>query len=135
MSRQNVEAFKRVVEANNGRDYEALLEQCAAEIEWHAVFGMMFGGKATVVRGHEAVLEHFRELDEGFAVRNVQCSEFRDLGERVLALGQVQAEGRESGVALHSPWAGVADFRHGKIVGFRDYLNRDEALEAAGLRE
>ena len=135
MSQQNVEAFKRVVEANNSRDYGALLEQCDPEIEWHAVFGMMFGGEATVVRGHEAVLEHFRELDEGFAVRKVQCSEFRDLGERVVAFGHVRAEGRESGVALDSPWAGVADFRRGKIVGFRDYLNRDEALEAVGLRE
>ena len=133
MSQENVETFKLVIEANNRRDYEAVLEECDPEIEWHAIFGMMFGGEATVVRGHEAVLEHFRELDEGFAVRNVQCSEFRDLGERVVALGHVRAEGRESRVALDSPWAGVADFRGGKVCGFRDYLDHDEALEAAGL--
>jgi ketosteroid isomerase-like protein len=135
MSQENVEAFKGVIEANNRRDYEAVLERCDPEVEWHAIFGMMFGGEATVVRGHEAALEHFRELDEGFAVRNVQCSEFRDLGERVVALGHVRAVGRESGVALDSPWAGVADFRGGKVVGFRDYLDHTEALEAAGLSE
>jgi ketosteroid isomerase-like protein len=135
MSQESMEAFKRVIEANNRRDYEAVLEECDPEIEWHAIFGMMFGGEATVVRGHEAALEHFRELDEGFAVRNVQCSEFRDLGERVVALGHVRAVGRESGVALDSPWAGVADFRGGKVVGFRDYLDHTEALEAAGLSE
>jgi ketosteroid isomerase-like protein len=135
MSQKNVEAFKRVIDANNRGDYDAVLEECDPDIEWHAIFGMMFGGEATVVRGHEAVLEHFRELDEGFAVRDVQWSEFRDIGERVVALGHVRAEGRESGVALDSPWAGVADFRGGKICGFRDYLDHIEALEAAGLSE
>jgi hypothetical protein len=48
-------------------------------VQWHGVFGVMFGGEATVLRGHEGLLEYLRDVDEAFAERDVQWSEFRDL--------------------------------------------------------
>jgi len=135
MSQENIEAVKRAVEANNRHDYEALLEEFDPDIEWHTIFGVMFGGEATVARGHEGLLEYLRDQDEGFAVRDVEATEFRDLGERVVVLGHLRARGRESGIELDSPWAGVAEFKSGKVVRFRDYFDHGEALEAAGLRE
>src|SRR5439155_9178911 len=82
MSEENIEALQRAVEANNRRDYEAFLDEFDPDIEWHGIFGVMFGGEATVVRGHEGLLEYVRDRDEGFAVSDVQWSEFRDLGDR-----------------------------------------------------
>ena len=76
MSEDNIEALKRAIEANNRHDHEAFLEEFDPDIEWHAIFGV---GEATVVRGHQGLLEYFGDLDEGFAQRYVEATEFRDL--------------------------------------------------------
>jgi ketosteroid isomerase-like protein len=135
MSQENVEVLRRAAEANNRGDYESFLEEFDPDVEWHGIFGVMFGVETTMVKGHEGLLGYVRDLDEGFCVRDVQWSEFRDLGDRVIALGHVRARGRESGAEFDSPYGGVAEFKDGKIVRYRDYLNRAEALEAAGPRD
>jgi ketosteroid isomerase-like protein len=43
--------------------------------------------------------------------------------------------GRESGVEVVRDLTGVYRIRDGKIASERIYLDRDEALEAAGLRK
>ena len=135
MSQENVEAFKRALEANNRGDHEAFLEEFDPNVEFHGVMGVMFGGEATVFRGHAGVLEYLRDLDEGFTVREVQWSELRDLGDRLLVLGSVRGRGRESGIELDSQYGAVAEFENGKLIRYRDYLDHKKALEAAGLRE
>ena len=102
---------------------------------WHGVMGVMFGGEATVFRGHAGVLEYLRDLEEGFTVRDIQWSELRDLGERIVVLGHVRGKGRESGIELDSQYGAVAEFRQGKIIRYRDYFDHSDALEAAGLSE
>jgi len=95
----------------------------------------MFGGEATVVRGREGLREYLRDLDEGFAVRDVRLSEFRDLGDRIVVLGHVLGRGRESGIEFDSPYGGLAEFKNGKVIRYRDYFDHSQALEAAGLEE
>ena len=135
MSQENVEAFLRAVEANNRGDYDAVLEEVDPGIEWRAVFQVKFGGQAITCRGHEGVREYLQDLDEGFSVRRVEISEVRDLGERIVATGHVRGRGRVSGAEIDSPIGFVIDFRDGKVFGMRDYLDSQEALEAAGLSE
>jgi ketosteroid isomerase-like protein len=135
MSQENVEAFKRAVEASNRGDDDALLQEIDPDVEWHGVMGVMFGGEATVLRGHAGVLEYLRDLEEGFTVRDIQWSEFRDLGERIVVLGHARGKGRASGIELDSQYGAVAEFRQGKILSYRDYFDHSDALEAAGLRE
>ena len=135
MSQENVETFKRAIAANNSNDYDALLEEIDPDVEWHGVMGVMFGGEATVYRGHAGVLEYIRDIDEGFTVRDIQWSEFRDLGERVVVLGHVRGRGRESGIELDSQYGAVAEFKKGRFITYWDFFDHREALEAAGLRE
>jgi ketosteroid isomerase-like protein len=135
MSQANVEAFKRAVEANNRSDYDALLAEFDPDVEWHGIMGVMFGGKATVFRGHAGVLEYLRDIDEGFTVRDIQLSEFRDLGERVVGLGHARGRGRESGIELDSQYGAVAEFEKGKVIRYWDYFDHEEALEAAGISD
>ena len=135
MSQENVEAFKRAVEANNRSDYDALLAEFDPDVEWHGVMGVMFGWESTVFRGHAGVIEYLRDIDEGFTVRDIQLSEFRDLGERVVVLGHARGRGRESGIELDSQYGAVAEFKKGKIITYRDFFDHREALEAAGLSE
>src|SRR5919109_3907070 len=116
MSQEDIEVLRRAAEANNRQDYEAFLDEFDPDVEFH---GVMFRGEATVVRGHEGLLEYVRDLDEGFSVRDVQWSEFRDLGDRILGLGR-----------FDSPYAGLAEFKNGKCIKYRDYFDHGQALEA-----
>jgi ketosteroid isomerase-like protein len=45
------------------------------------------------------------------------------------------SEGRVSGVTIEARFFQVATIRAGKILLLRDFSDRDQALEAAGLRE
>jgi ketosteroid isomerase-like protein len=96
---------------------------------------VMLGREPTVSRGHEGARDAFREWDDTFAEIRVEISEVRDLGERIVAIGQIRARGRESGATVESPGGWVLDCRNGKAVLLREYLDHTEALEAAGLRE
>ena len=61
--------------------------------------------------------------------------EFRDLGDRVLALGRTEGRGRASGVRVDSPLATVFNFSGAKMSRARAYLDHGEASRAAGLED
>ena len=135
MSERNVEVFKRGADAYNRRDVEALLEELHPEIEWRPLLPVLLGGEAAVYRGHEGARQGIRELEEAFAEIRAEPFEVRDLGERVLAIGHLRGRGKESGVETESAIAWLVDFADGKVVRIREYVDPDEALEAAGLSE
>jgi ketosteroid isomerase-like protein len=64
-----------------------------------------------------------------------ECTELRDLGDRVLVLGQVRGRGRMSGAEVDGRWAWIVELREGKAARLRGFLDHCKALEAAGLRE
>jgi ketosteroid isomerase-like protein len=135
MSRENVEAFKRTVDAANRRDLEAFLEEVDAEVEWHPAMTALLRGETTVYRGHEGVREWWRDLEEAFPYQQAEFPEVRDLGDRIVALGHLRTRGRESGAVTETPAAYVVDYRNGKAILVRTFLDHQKALEAAGLRE
>jgi ketosteroid isomerase-like protein len=65
----------------------------------------------------------------------VEFQEIRDLGDQLVAIGSLRTRGKESGAQTESPWGAVAEYKNGKVTRLRTYLDRNEALEAAGLRE
>jgi ketosteroid isomerase-like protein len=135
MSEQNVEAFRRAVEAYNARDVEVFLETFDQGAEWHALTQAMFGGETTVYRGHEGVRQFMREVDEAFVDVQIEQLEIRDLGERIIASARLTARGRASGAVTQSPISWVVDFRDGRVARMRDYLDLKDALGAAGLSD
>jgi ketosteroid isomerase-like protein len=48
-------------------------------------------------------------------------------------LGGLKGLGKGSGIPVDSPLGMVLDFRDGRILRIRGYLNHGEALRAAGL--
>ena len=135
MSQENVEAFKRFADANNRRDVEALLEELDADVEWHSAVLSSMGGEETVHRGHDGVREMLRDLYEAFSEFQVEFSEIRDRGDRIVAIGRWITRGEESGVEVTPPLASVVDFRNGKAIRVRSYLDPEEALVDAAMRE
>ena len=135
MSQENVEAFKRGLEAGNRGDVETLLEELDPEVEWHSALHALLGGEQTVFRGHDGVREMLRDLDEAFSEVQIEITEITDLGGRLVAIGRTRTRGRASGVATDTPLAFVTEVKNGKTLSIRAYLDPKQALEAAGLSE
>jgi ketosteroid isomerase-like protein len=135
MSRENVEQVKREAEAVNRGDIEALLGDLDPEVEWTPAFPVLLGGEARVYRGHDGVREMFRGFYEVLDEIQVEYSEIRDLGDQVIAIGRIRTRGGGSGATTVSPFALLSDLKGDKAIRIRTYLDPDEALEAAGLRE
>ncbi|HEU4980013.1 MAG TPA: nuclear transport factor 2 family protein [Solirubrobacterales bacterium] len=135
MSQENVELFRRALEAFNRRDFDAVLEQLDPEAEWHPGVQALLEGETTTFRGREEVRKGLQGLVDAFADLRLEVSEMRDLGDRVLATGRLHAHGTESGVEIESPWAYLVEYRSGKAIWVRAFHDPKQALEAAGLRE
>ena len=103
MSKENVEAFKRALEAGNRGDVDALLDELHPEIEWHSALHALMGGQLTVFRGHAGVRRMIGDLYETFAEVHIEMSEFRDLGDGLVAIGRTRNRGNASGVETETP--------------------------------
>ncbi len=135
MSQENVEAFKRGTEAYNRRDVDALLQELEPEVEWRSALLIPFGGEATVSRGHDGVRNVLGEIYEALAEIHLDYSEIRDLGDRIVGIGRIRTRGKHSGAVTEMAFGTVTDMKNGRAVRISTYLDPQEALEAAGLRE
>jgi ketosteroid isomerase-like protein len=135
MSRENVEAFKRGLEAGNRGDVETLLEELDPEVEWHSALHALLGGEQTVFRGHDGVREMLRDLNDAFGEIHIEILDIRDVGDRLIAIGRTRNRGKASGVETVTPLSLVTEIRNGKTISVRGYLDPKRALEAVGLRE
>jgi ketosteroid isomerase-like protein len=131
MSRENVERFLEATEAFNRGDMEAWLEAYDTD----AVFEPLVAEIEGPSLGREAIGAFMTTIGELYKAFRVDLHEVRDLGDRVLALGTATGVGKESGIEQQVPLAIVTRFRNGLITHFKDYGDKDQALEAAGLSE
>ena len=125
----------RGLEAGNRGDVETLLEVLDPEVAWHSALHALLGGEATVYRGHDGVRDMLRDLYEAFEEIHIEISEIRDLGDGLVAIGRTRGRGKASGADVESPIGFVTEFKNGKAISIRAYLDPKEALEAAGLSE
>ena len=114
MSRENEEAFNRGTEAYNRRDVDALLKELDPEVEWHSALLIPFGGDATVSRGHDGVRQVLGEVYEALAEIDLDYSEIRDLGDRIVGIGQIRTRGLHSGVVTEIACGTVTDMKNGR---------------------
>lgn len=122
MSQENLEAFKRGIDAYNRRDVEALLDELDPEVEWRPSLPVLLGGDETVYRGHDGARKLLRDLDEVLAERQLDLPEIRDEGDRVVAKGSLRIRGKSSGALTESPFTWVAEFKNGRSFRIRTYL-------------
>jgi ketosteroid isomerase-like protein len=133
MSAENVEIVQRALEAYSRGALDEMLPHLDPEVEWHSA--IVGGAEGRTYYGHEGFRTWFVESFESFDELRTELSEFRDLGDRVVAFGRVHARGRESGVEIDSPTGWVFSVRRGKLAKAEGFLSREQALEAAGLLE
>jgi ketosteroid isomerase-like protein len=136
MSRENVEIVRRLYEAVANRDTEAVLAlyDAQAEFDMSQHPAREFVGQ-NLYRGHEGVRSVFRERYEAWETIEDDLDEVIDAGDKVVSVVTTRGRGRASGAEVELHHAGVWTVRDGKIARVVWVSSRDEALEAAGLRE
>ena len=128
MSRANLAAAKRIYEARNRGDVDAVLAECA----WHPHLATLGGNP---IRGHHGVRAYMESLQEDWEGFRHEPEEFIDAGDKVIAFLHTYARGRGSGVDVEVPVAHVLTFKAGKCMGYVSYHDREEALRVVGLRK
>ena len=131
MSRENVDRVVKATEAFNRGDVEAWLEHYDTQVVFEPLVTAMEGAYV----GHDGIRAFITTIGDLYERFQVHFQDVRDLGERVLALGTASAIGKSSGIEQETPLAIVASFQDGRITHFKDYGDKDQALEAVGLRE
>jgi ketosteroid isomerase-like protein len=117
----------------NRADYAACLETIDPDVEWHPPPGIP---NAAVAIGRDALIANFEDwLAAWDNYRSVPEEILEGTAGTVLVFAAESGRGKDSGVEVCSRrLSGVYELRDGKIVRFKAYLDRDEALRAAGLR-
>jgi ketosteroid isomerase-like protein len=134
MSQENVEIAKRVIDAFNRRDVDAIVECVNPDIEWFPAVPVSFGGGA--LRGREGIESYVRDVSDTWGEYRVLSEDFRDLGEdQVLVLSRLEGRGVGSGGRVDEAMGQVFDIRDGKISRVTTYLDHGDALKAVGLEE
>jgi ketosteroid isomerase-like protein len=132
MSQENVRLVQESFEAFRSGDAEKMAELLHPEAEFHGTVGGLQEGE--VARSQAEFDENFEAQDlEAWEERRFEAEEFIDAGDNVVILMREFRRGRVSGVELEARTAAVVAVKDGRVIRFQGYLDRGEALEAAGL--
>ena len=128
MSEQNVETFRRLLEAFNRGGIDEVIEFFDDDVE---VFDPDLPEEG--YRGREALRTLLELLLSGNETTLVRDYELIPAGDRVVALIHTYARGEGGNPEVEVRDAHTMTFRDGKVVYWRLYLDRNEALADAGL--
>jgi len=134
MSQEHVAVVLLNLDAWHRGDLDAWLATAHPEVEWYSEVARRVEGSEVVYRGHERLGSYWEEWRSVWDVE-VEVDETRDLGDRVLVLGRVRAQGEASGVGLEGPVAFLFELQDGLIRMGRAYFDTDQALRDAGQGE
>jgi ketosteroid isomerase-like protein len=129
MSQENVEIVRETYEAFTRQEPAALLRRLHPNIQWQSV------EDTEPRRGVDGVLESLSGWLEVWDEFHIEPEEFIDAGQHVIAVvkewGRAKGSESEASERFFQVWT----MRDGKIVAFREFKTKPEALEAAGLSE
>jgi ketosteroid isomerase-like protein len=131
VSEENVEIVRNSLDALNRGDWDATLKDAAPdfEIDFSRAIGPQHGVfRLDQIRGF---LDEFLELWESL---RIEADELIEAGEHVVVPVTGYMRGRD-GIEVTARRTWVYTIREGAIVRFCQFQERQEALEAAGLRE
>jgi ketosteroid isomerase-like protein len=90
---------------------------------------------AGVYRGAEAIQARFAEYLDVLGSTEMRVMELLDAGDAVISIFQTGGKSARTGLPFEHEWAYVWTFRSGRVIEWRAYLNKREALKAVGLSE
>jgi uncharacterized protein len=132
MSQENVEVVRRIFDGWATGDFGAGL----TDLDPDVVFVVRHPfPEAVETVGPDGIRDYMRRFLENWETYAVEARDLQAVGATVVADAVQHGEGKASGIEMEQPFFMVFSFLGGKIVRIESILNRDEALEAAGLRE
>jgi uncharacterized protein len=134
MSEEDVALVRRGFEAFAQGDPDAMGGFWADDIDYRAVEGAL--DDRGPMHGKDAVRAYVQDWLDMFDDFKVEPVELIDAGEdQVIAVLRNSGRAKLSGVEIDLTYAVVFTTRDGKIARGREYWTKEQALEAAGLRE
>jgi ketosteroid isomerase-like protein len=134
MSEEHVEIVRNAHAAFNRGDAEAFVSFWSSDCEYQPAMERDLEGSSSY-RGHDGMRRWWREMMQAWEGASTEVHEVRAVGDQVLASITLRATGKGSGAVVAAPFFQVGTIRDGKLVRGRDFPNRADALEAAGLSE
>jgi len=131
MSQENVEIVRRSLEGFNRGDFEAVFKDAAPDFEYDLSRAV---GPWRGVYGRDGALSMIREVVENWEWVRVEPHELIEVGEHVVVPLTMQGVGRD-GIEVSARFTLLWSIRDGAVVRITLYQEREEALEAVGLRE
>jgi ketosteroid isomerase-like protein len=133
MSSGNIEIVRGAYEAFNHKGREAMLEFLDSEIVWDE--SDLPARRPGIYHGHEGIIRLLNENATLWEDINIAIDDvIQGDHDRVIAFIRAKGRGRHTGVDVELASAQVWTLRDGKAVHVRLYLDREEALQAAGVR-
>ncbi|HEX2233658.1 MAG TPA: nuclear transport factor 2 family protein [Thermoleophilaceae bacterium] len=126
----NVELLRQIF-AEVGDDPEAFFEYVAEDVEWD--LRDTTSPIAGLYHGREEVRDLYRSWAAAFRDWHFRMERLIGAGDEVVAFVTERGHGRGSGVEVEMKRANVMTFRDGKVVRYRSFSSRDDALRAAGI--
>jgi ketosteroid isomerase-like protein len=122
--------LERARDAFNDRDPDAWVAVWAPDCEWHPFLTAREEGDPGY-HGHNGVRAWFEDLDEMFSDVHVELETFRQVGDRLLVLGEMTANSRLSGERVNSAVAWVVEPKGETLQRGWAYPSHEEAQRAA----
>ena len=132
MSQENVEIVRRVYDAGNQGDWNAVFRDAPPDLE----VTMKAGPNAGTHRGREEAQAVFEDLLSGFDYWITEPLEFFESGDQVVAIvnNRLRPKGGTSGEFDYQN-GHIWTIREGNLLSLVAFPTPEEALEAAGLSE
>ena len=132
MSQKNVEIVQGIFDRWATGDFGAGLTSLDPDVAF--VVRHPFPEAVETV-GIDGIREYMRGFLDNWVSYAVEARRFRAAGDIVVADAVQRGEGKASGIEMEQEFFMLFTFRGGKIVRIESILERDQALEAAGLWE
>jgi ketosteroid isomerase-like protein len=131
MSEENVAIVGRFVESWVREDREAMADLVHPDVEMHATVGGVEEGRVT--RGIDEITREYDAVEEMWDEHRIEIERVLDAGDQVVVFQHEYQRGKGSGIELEIDTAAIFDVRDGRIARMQGYMDRAEALKAAGL--
>jgi ketosteroid isomerase-like protein len=138
MSQENVEVVRRLFAAfqsvdvgNLERHLDEVRDILDPEVEWVAAPHSLLATEE--YRGSDGVRRFWTQFLSTWDEYGVEVEELIDAGDQVVAV--MRLSGRTHEREIDQPRSSLLTLRNGKIVRIEPFASKDDALEAARLRE
>jgi len=131
VSRSNIDALRRVIEAFNSGDIERILSVTHPDFE--AVVPPELSAEPDSYHGHEGVRRYFDTFAEAMEDVRFEPGRVWDAGNLLVVTMRMTVRGKQTGIPVEQRFAQTWAIRDGLAFSVHTFPSLAQAFEAAGL--